>query len=359
MSLKKVEKLGKSLLVWLLGLFIKKETKDKGKIDFTRIKKILLVRQDKRLGNLILTLPLVSALRKRFPQSQISYLADKSFAEVLEMCPEIDEVFVANKNSFWNPLKFWALLNKIRKSHFDLALDLSDENNFSFSNAFLTYLSQAPIRVGYQKAQNKGFLNLEVPIIHKERHVIDRHLDLLRDLMGDFPTPEFNLRIDIENKNWAEDYLARKNVSARDDLIGIHIGGRSKKRWPVENFAGLVKFLTKENNQSIIFWGEKEKGFLSELVKLTENKIIISDLLPITKLAAFIKRCNLFISSDTGPMHLAVALKVPTLSIFIDSDVKKFGPKGDRHRVISGEVGLEQVKVAVKEMLEIPQAILK
>ncbi len=359
MNLKKVEKLGKGLLVWLLGLFTKKETKDKGKIDFTRIKKILLVRQDKRLGNLILTLPLVSALRKRFPQSQICYLADGSYAELLEMCSEIDEVFVANKNSFWNPVKFRSLVKKIRRSNFDLALDLSDENNFSLSNSLFTYISQAPFRVGYQKAQNKGFLNWEVPIIHKERGVIDRHLDLLRNLIGDFPTPEFNLRINPQNKNWAENYLAQKNVSARDDLIGIHIGGRSKKRWSVENFAGLVNYLTKENYQSIIFWGKTEKNILADLVRLTENKIIIADLLPLTKLAAVIQRCSLFISSDTGPMHLAVALGVPTLSIFVDSDIKKYGPKGDRHRVILGEVSSEQVKVAVKEMLEIPQPVLK
>lgn len=359
MSLKKVEKLGKNLLIGLVGLFIKKERIDKDKLDFSRFKKIFLVRQDKRLGNLILTLPLVSALRKRFPQSQISYLADDSYGELLGMCSDLNEVFLIKKKSWWNPLGFWSFIRKIKKSNFDLTLDLSDENNFSLSNAFLTYMSQAPVRVGYQKPQNQGFLNLEVPIIHKERQVVDRHVDLLRNLVGDFPTPGFNMKVDSQNKNWAKNYLSEKNISATKVLIGIHIGGRGKKRWGIENFAGLVTWLAKENYQSIIFWGEKEKKVLAGLLKLTKNKIVVSDLLPITKLAAVIERCKLFISSDTGPMHLAVALKVPTVSIFIDSDAKKYGPQGDRHKVVTGNVSVEQVKIAVKKILEVPQLVLK
>ncbi len=354
-----MEKLGKGLLIRLLGLFIKNKRIEKAQLDFGRFKKILLVRQDKRLGNLILTLPLVSAIRKKFPQNQISYLADSSYAEVLGMCPDLNQVLTVKKNSWWNPFRFWSVIRKIRRSHFDLALDLSDENNFSLSNAFLTYLSQAKVRAGYQKAENQGFLNLEIPIIHKERHVIERHLDLLRNLTGDFPKPGFNLSIEAQNKNWAQGYLNQKHISATKALVGIHIGGRGKKRWGIGNFAELVQWLTKENYQSIIFWGEKEKKVLSELVKLTENKIMVSDLLPITKLAAVIQNCKLFISSDTGPMHLAVALGIPTVSIFIDSDVKKYGPQGDRHKVVTGDVGLEQVKVAVKEILEVPQLVLK
>jgi len=359
MGLKQVEKSGKNLLTLLLGLFLKPEKLDRGKIDFSKVKKILLVRQDRRLGNLILTLPLVSAIRKKLPQSHIGYLADETFAEVLGMCPEIDEVFVLKRSWFWNPFKLLSIILKIRKSNFDLALDLSDENNFSLSNAFLTYLSQAPIRVGYVKAQNKGFLNLEVPIIHRERHVVERHLDLWRFLAGEIPTPEFNLKIDSQNRSWAENYLTSKKVSQNDFLIGIHIGGRGKKRWGIENFAEIINWLTKEKYKAIVFWGREEKKSLSSLRREANDKIIISDLLSVQKLAAVIRRCNLFISSDTGPMHLAVALKVPTLAIFAESDAKKYGPKGDLHRILTDEVSLEKVKTNLKEMLDVSQPVLK
>ena len=359
MGLKKVEKSGKNLLIWLVSLFVKPEKLDREKIDFSKVRKILLVRQDRRLGNLVLTLPVVSAIRKKFPQIHIGYLADEKFAEVLEMCPEIDEVFVLKRSSFWNPFKFRSLVRKIRKSNFDLAVDLSDENNFSLSNAFLTYLSRSPIRVGYEKAQNKGFLNLEVPIIHKERHVVERHLDLLRFLAGEVPTPEFNLKIDSQNKSRAENYLTSKKVLQNDFLIGIHIGGRGKKRWEIENFAEVINWLTKENYKIIIFWGKVEEKLLPDLRSKSNDKIIISDLLTMPKLAAVIKRCNLFISSDTGPMHLAMALKVPTLAIFADSDANKYGPKEELHRIVSGEVSLEKVKASLKEMLDVSQAVLK
>jgi len=350
-----VEKSGKNLLIRLVGLFIKPEKLDRGKVDFSRVKKILLVRQDRRLGNLILSLPLVSAIRKKFPKCEIGYLADRCYSEILEMSPDLNEVIVVRKSLFG----FCSDVKKIRRANFDLALDLSDENNFSLSNAFLTYLSQAPIRVGYVKAQNKGFLNLEVPIIHKERHVVERHLDLLRFLISDVSTPEFNLKIDSQNKNWAENYLTKQNVSGNDFLIGIHIGGRGKKRWGIEKFAELIKWVTEENYKVIVFWGKEEEKLLPDLRRKSHDKIIISDLLTMQKLAAVIKRCNLLISSDTGPMHLAVALKVYTLSIFIDSDVDKYGPRGELHRIVSGEVSLEKVKDTLRVMLEASQMVLK
>lgn len=359
MGLKKVEKSGKNLLIRLVRVFIKPEKLDRGKVDFSKVKRILLVRQDKRLGNLILTLPVVSAIRKKFPQSHIGYLADEKFADMLTMSPEIDEVIVIKKSSFRNPFQFLSIIKKIRKTGFDMTVDLSDENNFSLSNAFLTYLSQAPIRAGYQKEQNKGFLNVEVPIIHKERHVVERHLDLWRFLAGEVPTPEFNLKIDFQNKSWAENYLTSKKVSQNDFLMGIHIGGRGKKRWSIENFAEVINWLSKENYKIIIFWGKEEEKLLPDLRKKSNAKIIISDLLPVQKLAGVIKRCNLFISSDTGPMHLAVALKVPTLAIFTDSDAKKYGPKGELHRIVSDEISLEKVKATLKEMLDVSQTVLK
>jgi len=359
MNLKKVEKLGKNLLIGLAGLFIEKVCLEKESLDFSRVKKILLVRQDKRLGNLVLTLPVVSAIKKKFPLMHIGYLADEKFAEVLGMCSEIDEIFVLKKSSFWNPLKFISAINRIRKTNFDLALDLSDENNFSFSNAFLTYLSKAPVRVGYQKAQNRGFLNLEVPITQKERHVVDRHLDLVRFVAEEVPTPEFNLVINSENLKWAENYLAGKNVSRNDFLVGVHVGGRGKKRWRIENFAEISDWLTKENYKILVFWGKDEENLLPTLRRKGSDKIIFSDLLPVQKLSALIKGCNLFISSDTGPMHLAVALKVPTLAIFIDSDARKYGPPGEEHRIVAGDTSLQRVKTNLKEMLEVPQPALK
>ena len=350
-----MEKSGKNLLSRLVSFFIKKEKLEKEKVDFSKVKRILLVRQDKRLGNLILTLPVVSAIRKKFPQSQIGYLADRCYSEILQMSPDLNEVIVIRKNL----LGFWSDVKKIRRANFDLTVDLSDENNFSLSNAWLTYLSQAPIRAGYEKTQNKGFLNLEVPIIHKERHVVERHLDLWRFLAGEVSTPEFNLKIDSQNQSWAENYLTSKKVSQNDFLMGIHIGGRGKKRWEIENFAEIINWLTKEKYKIIIFWGKEEEKLLSALRRKSNDKIIISDLLTMQKLAAVIRRCNLFISSDTGPMHLAVALKVPTLAIFTDSDVKKYGPKGELHRIVSDEISLEKVKVSLKEMLSVSQAVLK
>ena len=357
MVFKQIEHIGKKLLVLILGFFLKQEKLAPEDVDRSSIKKILVNRQDDRIGNLILTTPLLSALRRFFPTTHISYLASKTFHTLFYNSNLVDQIFIAKKRQYiFHPLSLVSFIRKIRGQKFDLAFDSSDENNFSLNNSFLAYLSGARYRIGYKKPNSALFLNLEVPSPPSQMHAAEMHLDLLRFLVGDFEGDDLKIEVDPENRFSIEEYLNQKGVSPDDFLIGINVGGRGKKRWDLENFTRLADWIVGNFESKVIFiWGPEEKSMIKGIALKDENKLILSDLFPIPVLAALIERCNLFTSGDTGAMHLSVAVRTPTLALFLDSDPAKFGPRGKAHKIIcssNGKILVETVKKAIKDMME-------
>jgi len=359
MIFKKIEHIGKKILVLISRFFLKPEKLKPEDVNLPGIRKILVIRQDDRIGNLILTTPLLSALRRFFPKAHISYLASKTFHTLFSNSSLVDQILVAKKRQYiFHPLSLVFFIRKIRKQKFDLAFDSSDENNFSLNNSFLAYLSGAKYRIGYKKPNSSLFLNLEVPSFSLQRHASEMHLDLLRFLVGYFTGADLKIEVDPKNRFSVKQYLQEKSIRSDDFLIGINVGGTGKKRWDLKNFTHLADWLIEEFDAKVIFiWGPEEKKVVKGITLKNENKQILSDLFPLPVLAALIERCNLFISGDTGAMHLSTAVGTPTLALFLDSDPLKFGPKGKTHKIIcssNGKISVDTVKKVIKEMMETP-----
>lgn len=356
MLLKKIELRGKRFLLFLLGIFLRSEKIERENVDLSQVNKILMVRQDDRIGNLILTTPLLSALRRYFPQAQIWYVASKTFHTLFSKSSMVDSILIAKKKQYiFHPLSLIFFVRKIRKQKFDLAFDASDENNFSLNNTFLIYLSGAQYRIGYKKPESHLFLNLEVPSPSLIKHASEMHLDLLRYLVGDFPSDSLKVEVDPERKAEVEEYLKGKGIDSSDFLVGMHIGGRGEKRWRVENFQKLADWITDSFDAKVLFvWGPEEKKTITRLHPKDQNQIV-SDIFPLPALSALIKRCNLFVSPDTGATHLSVAVGTPTLALFLNSDPVKFGPRGKMHRVveaINGTISVDAVRNVFEEMIK-------
>jgi ADP-heptose:LPS heptosyltransferase len=349
---KSLEKKGKSLLIQGLKLLLRSKPV-RGKVDLSSIRKILVIRQDDRIGNLILTTPLLLALRKSFPEAKLSFLSSSASAEVFSGSKLMDELLVLEKKRYIrNPFAFVSRILSLRKNGFDLAFDCSDENHFSLGHGMWVYLSGAKYRIGHKREKSDLFLNLEVPQADRTRHAVDMHLDLLRFLIpGDFDELPF-LEVSAEEREYIRNYLEKMGIAQDDFLIGINLGGTGEKRWELKNFIELGKLLKEKENVKLVYiWGPEEK----ELVRNMEITEILPDILPLHKLSALLQRCNLFISSDSGIMHLATAVGTPTLTIFINSDPFKFGPKGNKNKIISKIGG----KVELKKVLEETRGMIK
>jgi heptosyltransferase-3 len=359
MIFKTIEHKGKDLLFVLLRFLVRssgKETLRPDSVNLGRIRKILVVRQDDRIGNLILTTPLLSALRQFFPESQIWYLASKTFHTLFSKSKLTDGILIAKKRQYiFHPLSLLFFIRGIRRQKFDLAIDASDENNFSLNNSFLALLSGAPYRIGYKKPRSGLFLNLEVPASGVKRHASETYLDLLRYLVGDFESPGLRITVDAGRTAEAEEYLKSEGIEPGDFLVGMHIGGRGRKRWPVDNFGKLADWIAHSFGAKVIFlWGPEERRQIKSLEGRGKNQVV-SKLLPLPLLAGLVNRCNLFVSPDTGAMHLSVAVGTPTLALFLDSDHVKFGPQGEMHRTLlasNGLISVESVGDAFQEMVK-------
>ncbi len=348
---KELEKKGKLFLIEILRLFLKNRPIF-DRVDLSSIKKILVIRQDDRIGNPILVTPLLIALRKNFPQAKISFLASEVSAELFSGSKLADELLVLEKKRYIrNPLAFLLNIVRLRKKRFDLAFDCSDENTLSFGHGMWIYLSGAKYRIGHKRDRSDLFLNIEVPPADYTRHATEMHLDLLRFLVPERSEELPFLEVKREEEKYIEDYLEKMGINSEDFLVGINLGGTGKKKWGLENFIALGNRLKRENVKVIYTWGPQEKNWIKNM----NNAEVLKEILPLPKLSALLKRCNLFISSDSGIMHLSTAVGTPTLAIFIHSDPQKFGPKGKGNRIISpkdGKVGLSEILEEAEKMIE-------
>jgi ADP-heptose:LPS heptosyltransferase len=348
---KELEKKGKSLLIEIFRLLIRNKPMP-GKIELPSVKKILVIRQDSRIGNLVLVTPLLISLRKNFPQAQISLLTSEVSSELFTGSKLADELLVLEKKRYIrNPFAFISNIFKLRKEKFDLALDCSDEHHLSFGSGMWIYLSGAKYRIGHKRDKSDLFLNIEVPPVNYIRHSVDMNLDLLRFLIPEVPKELPFLEVKKEEEEYIENYLGKMGIGPEDFLVGVNLGGTGKKRWGFENFSELGNRLKKDKLKVIYIWGPEERNWIRNL----NNTEVLPEILTLPKLSAFLKRCNLFISSDSGIMHLATAVRTPTLAIFIHSDPRKFGPKGDKDGFIfsmDGKVGLEEVWREAQRMIE-------
>jgi ADP-heptose:LPS heptosyltransferase len=349
---KKLEKKGKSFLIGVLKLLLR-NSPVQGKVNLPGIKKILVIRQDDRIGNLILTTPLLLSLRKCFPQAKISFLSSSVSSELFSGSKLMDELLVLQKKRYIrNPFAFISQILSLRRKSFDLAFDCSDENHLSFSHGMWVYLSGAKYRIGHKREKSDLFLNIEVPQVNYTRHAIDMHLDLLRFLVPGVSEEVPFLEVKTQEKEYITNYLKKMGIADDDFLVGVNLGGTGQKRWEIKNFIELGKWLEeKENVKAIYIWGPEER----ELVKSLDVSGVLSEILPLPKLSALLQRCNLFISSDSGIMHLATAVGTPTLAIFISSDPVKFGPKGNENKIM-GKIG---GKIELKEVLEEARGMVK
>ncbi|MDH4222923.1 MAG: glycosyltransferase family 9 protein [candidate division Zixibacteria bacterium] len=343
---KKLERKGKNFLIKVLKLFLRNKPV-KGEIKFSSIKRILVIRQDNRIGNLILTTPLLLALREKFPGVKISYLVSEASVELFSNSRLMDELMVLEKKRYIrNPLAFVHTIIRLRRRKIDLAFDCSDESELSLSHGMWIYLSGARYRIGYKRESSDLFLNVEIPQAKKNRHAINMHLDLLRAISPLKSVPLPFLEVNKEEEVNIDFYLEKMGIIKGDFLIGINLGGTGRKRWAAENFIDLGDELRKKANAKLIYiWGPNERNLVENL----RIPGLLKEVLPLPRLSALLKRCDLFISSDSGIMHLSTAVRTPTLAIFFNSEPRKYGPTGKLDSIIYSPDGMVELKEVLKK----------
>ncbi|MCX5786145.1 MAG: glycosyltransferase [Elusimicrobia bacterium] len=291
--------------------------------------RILLVRTD-RIGDLTLTTPAISALREKYPDAHISVLTSSYARDVLKNNSDLDEIITENG--------FFHTLGEIRSGKFDVAVIIF----LNLKVALLVFLAGIKLRIGPASKIWSVFLNKPV-FQHRsrmEKHEADYNLELLEVLGVNTRRRKSRITLTAEEKGGSAEILNKLGLKKEDFIAGIHPGSNgSALNWPEENFAGLADKLLKEFNIKVLLTGSAaEIPLLKKISSLmTEKAFILREPMPLRQFIGAISFCRIFITNSTGPLHLASALGIPTLSFFPPirgCSPVRWGPYGDGMNIV-------------------------
>ena len=303
--------------------------------------KILVVRTD-RLGDVILSTPVIKNLRLFFPKSHIAFICRPYTRYALEGNSDLDEVIVYDKygkqKGIWASIKFALYL---RKKKFDLVIILHPTNRIHL----ITFLAGIPERVGWDKKLGK-LLTKRVEHTKQEgkKHELEYTLDLLRSL--DIPIKHTDTYFPVSSraKTTVEQLLKNEGIAEGDKFIVIHPSASCpSKRWPQENFGRVIKLLKEKLSfKIIIITSQSEREFGEKLVG-GNGVIDLRGRLSMPELGALLRGAALFISNDSGPVHVAASFNTPVISIFGRADsglsLLRWGPRGEKSFCFHKDVG--------------------
>ena len=290
------------------------------------INRILVVRTD-RIGDVVLSLPVVTALRRRYPKAYIAMLVNSAIREVVEDHPDLDEILLDDGDGVRG---FFDLVKKIRKKKFNAAVLLHP----TFRLAFALALAGVVWRIGTGYRIYSFLFNKRVLEHRKKslRHEVDYNLSLASVLGADSSKVEFNFPVSEEASRKIEELFGEMGITSKKAIVVLHPGSRgSALDWPVSYFAQLADRLVRDSHAQVIVTGGKgEEKVVSEVLKGTSGKIWgIVGRLNLKELAALLKQVDLLIANSTGPLHIGVAVGTEVIGFYpplIPASVRRWGP---------------------------------
>lgn len=304
------------------------------------MKKILIINPF-GIGDVLFTTPVIHTLKDAFLGVKIGYLCNRRTANILENNPYIDYIFVYERDEFEEIRKksffLWAkrfigFLNQVKNAHFDLALDFSLNTPYGF----FCWFAGIKERIGYNFKKRGRFLTKKIPLSgYSRKHVVDYYAALLKYLGIELKYRQLELYLKKEDRERADEMLGKRGITQTDILVGIIPGaGRSWgkdayiKHWPTERFAIVADKIIENYSAKIIIMGDFfEKEIARRIISQMKCEAIdLSGVTSMGELATLISKTKLILTNDGGPLHMAVALGVKTVSIFGPVDEKIYGP---------------------------------
>ena len=293
----------------------------------------ILIREANWLGDAILTVPSLVALRDHFPQARITIVARDFLLPLFKLLPwKVETMSLSGMRSWLN----------LRQEKFDLAIIFPN----SFRSALEVFLTRSRIRLGYPTCSRSLFLTEKVPLNKGRLHMMNYYYNLLEPLgiKGNIPSPI--LAVKEKDKEEILFWLKEKGVNLQRPLIAISAGASygEAKCWPEGKFARLIQRLKGEGE--IIFIGtKKDAPIIEKIISITGIKAFnLAGETSLSQLAAFFSTSKLVISNDNGAMHLASVLGVPVIALFGPTDPLRTGPLGEHTIVLRDKVDCSPCK---------------
>jgi len=297
------------------------------------------------IGDVVQTLPMLEALKSQYPKAQIDWVVEEEASDLLIGHPALNRVIVSRRKSwpkqFFREGAFRDTLGEIGKFIRDLRnlpYDWVIDNHGIFKSGLLVALSRGRRKIGFQRSPgiadegNYLFTNERYKPLSIERHALERYLDLISQVGVPVDKPTLTFPVPAESRQSAEKLLRRYGFSSHP-LVVIHPMAKwPTKQWPSENFARLVEAFG-QKGVSVAFTGSRDDAeAVQEIhcqIKTPQRALNLVGQTSLKELAGLFSLSDLVLTTDTGPMHLAVAVKVSLIALFGPTAPWRTGPYGD------------------------------
>lgn len=282
------------------------------------------------LGDVMLTTPFLHVLRKNAKNSKIIYVVDKKLVDLVSENPNIDEVYPLEKvrgiNSVLQLFKEGRKINK--KYSPDLVINLHSNERASF----LSWAIKAKETIGASVKAFKYTMTKWIPVERNKNHATQMYIDILRKL-GITDTKDNGLEM-VLKPQWQEKvarFYAEQKLPKNKGYIGFNIGSAvPEKRWPAENFAKVADYFSEKGYTPVFFGGPMDLEMVKATTLLMKHEAIVATgEFSIGELGAALGYCDVLVTNDSGPMHVAVSQKVPLVTLYGPSNPKFYGPYTD------------------------------
>lgn len=299
------------------------------------IKKIAVIRQDNRIGNLIFTIPLLEALKEDYPLAELNVVTGYKFVEILGRVKVIDNIIpFYQRRAAVNPFYYFSFRKKLKNGNYDLVIDAGSMTSLSTNNILIGAAAESKAYVGYDRRESSKFLSHVVPPIDENRHESQQLLHLANYISDNKRENYPSIKATNAEIREAEIALEKLGITHSADIIGIHVGGRYDKRWELNKFIKLARELSFKDKKVIIFSGPDESNLIHEMKLDNMQNVFHIQSAPIGLVIGLISKCKLFITGDNGPLHIAAALGIPCVQIFKVDNYDRYGYTKLPHKVV-------------------------
>jgi heptosyltransferase-3 len=304
----------------------------------TQSRKRILVIKLKQPGDVLVSTPVIAALKEAWPESHLTYLVPRGTEPMVADHPGLDELMVVDRGgaSWGETLQF---LRQLRRAHFDLVLELSGGDR----GAIYSFLTGAPERLGFAHPrqpfwQRRGCFTRLLPRPPVQMHMVDQNLAAVRALGLNPVNPRLQFFWNRQVEQHIQDLLSDLGLAGRPFAV-MHPGaGWRFKCWTPAGYARVIEALERHWHLPVVLTGTKaahEQDLLAALLQeCRATPIDLVGQLSLKQLGALINRARLFFGMDSAPMHLAAAVNTPAVVLFGPSGVFNWGPWGPGHLVI-------------------------
>ncbi len=335
----------------------------------SEFKNILLLRTD-RIGDVVLSLPMLPVLKDHFPDARISIMVRHYTKELVQFHSCVDEVLLWEANGERSLMEYVQVL---RSKKFDAVILPYPR----FKLALIAFLARIPVRVGTGYRWYSFLFSRKVYEHRKDakRHEVEYNINLLAALGIESSTvPEFEFFIPDETKQKIDGILAQEKVGK---FVVLHAGsGGSARDWPLENFAMLGDAIHSALDLKVLLTGsESEKSLVADVAKIMQSKPVnVAGEFSLQELGALFCRASAFVSNSTGPLHIAAAMGTPVVAFYppiVQCSAVRWGPYTKKKRIFTGDnttcalckggpcrsnvcmnqITVEQVLTAIRELI--------